>query len=115
LYQLFKRGDLPAARAVQFKLLELIKTMFAAGNFPEGFRAGVSLRGFEVGRTRQPMAEREFQHLEEIRSQLACLLADCGYSEAAAHCRRGTCDAARHSELRQIVRGVIETYKRQGG
>ena len=34
----FQRGDLAEARRIQSKLLEIIKTMFAAGNFPEAFR-----------------------------------------------------------------------------
>lgn len=114
LYGLFKKGDFKGAKEVQFKLLELIKTMFAAGNFPEGFREGVALRGFDIGRTRHPLGERERLHLEQIRSKLACLLADCGYAEASAHCRveapRGR---ALNPALREIVRDVIETYKNQ--
>jgi 4-hydroxy-tetrahydrodipicolinate synthase len=88
LYHLWQRGDLAEARRIQFKILELIETMFAAGNFPEGFREGVNLRGFHAGRARQPMAPGEMEHFLSIRTKLACLLADCGFAEAAAHCER---------------------------
>lgn len=88
LYQSFRSGDLTEAKRVQFKLLELIKMMFAGGNFPEGFRAGVSLRGFDVGGSLQPLSAHESQHLEFIRGKLACLLEQCGYQEAAAACER---------------------------
>lgn len=87
LYHCVQRGDLAEAKRIQFKILELIETMFAAGNFPEGFREGVNLRGFNAGRARQPMAPGEMKHFNNIRSKLACLLADCGFHEAAAHCR----------------------------
>lgn len=89
LYRCFQDGDLEEAKRIQFKLLELIDVMLAAGNFPEGFREGVSLRGFDVGRARQPMSGGELARFGEIRSKLACLLADCGFAEAAAFCQRG--------------------------
>lgn len=112
LFDCFQGGDLKEAKRIQFKLLELIKTMFAAGNFPEGFRAGVALRGFEVGRTRHPLGEHEQRHLEDIRSRLACLLADCGYEEAAAFCQCSQSPSRPGSrELRDIVREVVKNYQ----
>lgn len=93
LYESWQRGDLEEAKRIQFKLLALIETMFAAGNFPEGFREGVQLRGFDAGRARQPMAPSEVEQFLSIRGKLACLLADCGFQEAAAHCERASCEA----------------------
>lgn len=87
LYHAFTKGDINEAKRVQFKLLELIKTMFAAGNFPEGFRAGVNLRGFQTGQGPQPMSPFEQPHFEAIRAKLACLLTECGFSEAAQDCK----------------------------
>ena len=87
LYNSFLKGDLAEAKRIQFKLLELIKTMFAAGNFPEGFREGVNLRGFHTGRGPQPMSPHEMEHFNAIRSKLACLLKECGFAEAADSCQ----------------------------
>ena len=87
LYNSFLSGDIAEAKRVQFKLLELIKTMFAAGNFPEGFREGVNLRGFNTGRGPQPMSPHEMEHFNAIRSKLACLLKECGFAEAADSCQ----------------------------
>ncbi|MFZ4597959.1 MAG: dihydrodipicolinate synthase family protein [Terrimicrobiaceae bacterium] len=84
LYQSFLQGDLGEAKRVQFKLLELIKTMFAAGNFPEGFREGVNLRGFQTGRGPQAMSPEEIPHFEAVRSKLDCLLKECGFPEGVA-------------------------------
>jgi dihydrodipicolinate synthase/N-acetylneuraminate lyase len=88
LYDSFQAGDFAEAKRIQFKLLELIKTMFAAGNFPEGFREGVNLRGFDTGRGPQPMSPHEMAHFHAISSKLACLLAECGFAEAARSCER---------------------------
>lgn len=87
IYNSFLKNDFAGAKRIQFKLLELIKTMFAAGNFPEGFREGVNLRGFDTGRGPQPMSPHEKAHFDTIRTKLACLLEECGFSEAANSCQ----------------------------
>ena len=90
LYNCFLKGELGEAKRIQFKLLELIKTMLAAGNFPEGFREGVNLRGFNTGRGPQPMSPHEMEHFNAIRTKLACLLKECGFTEAADSCQTST-------------------------
>ena len=87
LYQEFLKGNWDEAKRIQFKLLDLINAMLFGTNFPEGFRAGMSLRGFNLGTTRQLLSPREQSDLEDIRSKIACILADCGFSEAAWACR----------------------------
>jgi len=86
IYNDFRAGRFDECKRVQFKLLELIGTMLRAGNFPEGFREGAALRGIKVGPSRQPPSPDEAAQLEAVRGKLACLLADCGYSEAATAC-----------------------------
>lgn len=118
LYHSFQRGDIAEAKRIQFKLLELIETMFAAGNFPEGFREGVNLRGFQAGRARQPMSEVEMGHFRQIRAKLACLLTECGFQEAAAACRVGSSAPASRSpvsqdQVRSIVRDVLKNLSTQ--
>ncbi len=112
LYNSFLKGDLAEAKRIQFKLLELIKTMFAAGNFPEGFREGASLRGFQMGRGPQPMSPFEKQHLDSIRSKLACLLGACGFKEAERECAVGlpapTVESVPRTDVETIVRNVLK-------
>ncbi|MFO1501757.1 MAG: dihydrodipicolinate synthase family protein [Verrucomicrobiota bacterium] len=87
LYTEFLAGRHEEARRIQFKLLDLINAMLFGTNFPEGFRAGMSLRGFELGTSRQLLSPREQSDLEDIRSKIACILADCGFGEAASACK----------------------------
>jgi 4-hydroxy-tetrahydrodipicolinate synthase len=86
--------------------------MFAAGNFPEGFRAAVSLRGFNPGPPRFPMSPAELATLEEAKGRLACLLGECGYPEAARECelRQGSSAKAAPSSLdvESIVKAVLK-------
>lgn len=88
LYRAFRAGRHDEAKRIQFQLLDLIDAMLHGTNFPEGFRAGLSLRGFKLGSSRQLLSPREQSDIESIRGRIACLLADCGYAEAASFCRR---------------------------
>ena len=119
LYRDFLAGNHAECRRVQLKIQEVIATMFAAGNFPEGFRAAVSLRGFHPGPPRFPLSPEETANLEIAKGKLACLLGECGYAEAAREC-----ELRRHSaapppvvagpanEVEAIVKAVLETMRK---
>ena len=114
LYREFQAGNLEEAKRIQFKLLELVEAMFAGPIFPEGFRAAAALRGFHLGTSRQPISKKEKADLGQLQSRIACILAECGFAEAAHSCDRST-SAASAPELRTnveaIVRGVLEQLK----
>ncbi len=126
LYQEFLAGRWDEAKRIQLKLLDLINAMLYGTNFPEGFRAGMALRGFNLGTTRQLLSPGEQSDLEDIRGKIACILADCGFSEAAGACRRAgvgaTGSAARTTaeptappvgrvEVEGIVREVMDKLR----
>jgi 4-hydroxy-tetrahydrodipicolinate synthase len=94
LYAETRAGHWDAAKRIQLKLLDLIRAMLYGTNFPEGFRAGMSLRGFQLGSSRQLLSPQEQCDLEDIRAHIACLLTDCGFPEAAGACRRPATAAA---------------------
>jgi dihydrodipicolinate synthase/N-acetylneuraminate lyase len=109
IYREALAGNWAEARRVQFKLLDLFSLMVNAPNFPEGFRAGYELRGFQPGRARFPLSDSERVKMADIRSRIACVLTECGFSEAAGACRGE--DTLSDDNLRamveQIVRGVL--------
>jgi 4-hydroxy-tetrahydrodipicolinate synthase len=112
LYRDFQAGNHAECRRVQLKIEELIGTMFAAGNFPEGFRAAVTLRGFDSGPPRFPLGPQEQVNLEEAKGKLACILGECGYPEAARECELRRRDSGGklpvgHLDLEEIVRSVL--------
>lgn len=118
LYQEFLASRWDEAKRIQFKLLDLINAMLFGTNFPEGFRVGMSLRGFDLGTTRQLLSPKEQCDLEEIRSKIACILADCGFGEAASACRRPstTPQTAKPAgvEVEGIVREVMSKLHGRG-
>jgi len=108
-------GNIAQARRIQLKLLDLINAMLYGTNFPEGFRAGMSLRGFNLGTTRQLLSPREQTDLEEIRGKIACILTECGYSEAAGTCRvvpKTKNSTSAELNVEQIVLGVLKSLNK---
>ena len=54
IYDLCRAGDYAEAMKWQYRILELFDVMLYPFEFPDGFRAAAELRGFRMGRSRQP-------------------------------------------------------------
>ncbi len=109
LYQSARSGRWDEARNLQFRLLDLFELMVGAPNFPEGFRSGYELRGFHAGRARFPLSQSERASISTMRGKLACLLADCGFEEAAGECRVAETSSAVNVEA--IVQAVLRNIR----
>jgi len=81
LYDLTLAGQLDDARRLQYDLVTLFDAMIYQAEFPEGFRAAVKLRGFRMGRGRQPMSEQQETNLTVLSRTLQCLLAAHGFTD----------------------------------
>ena len=79
IYDLTVAGHAQEAFPLQYQLLEIFDAIFAAGDFPEGFRAAASLRGFEFGTGRQPMTPEQRSKLAAGREAIGKLLAAGGF------------------------------------
>lgn len=66
LYEVAAKGLLSAARPLQMQLTELFDRVVYGANFPEGVRAGVELRGFKLGRSRQPADPSQRLEMAEL-------------------------------------------------
>jgi len=110
IYTEARAGNWTEAKRVQFKLLDLFSLMVNAPNFPEGFRAGYELRGFTPGRARFPLSPGEITMMSDIRARIACVLAECGFSQAAHSCtlKPDSSEAASlRPQIEEIVRRVV--------
>jgi dihydrodipicolinate synthase/N-acetylneuraminate lyase len=80
IYDLTHAGRIDEAYRLQYQLLDLFDALFAAGDFPEGFRLATGLRGFRFGAGRQPLTAEQRATLgaagEEIGQKIEQLLAD---------------------------------------
>jgi 4-hydroxy-tetrahydrodipicolinate synthase len=73
LYESTVAGDMPRAADLQRKVLLLFDAMFGGAEFPEGFRAGLALRGFRTGAGRQPLAPAQRAALDALSQRIATL------------------------------------------
>ena len=112
LYQNARSGNWEEARRIQFELLDLFSLMVGAPNFPEGFRTGYELRGFKAGSARFPLSAAEQGTIAAMRGKLACVLADCGFEEAAGECRGGR-NPMNVEDIVQAVLRNLETAHRK--
>lgn len=112
IYQAARAGDWESSKHAQFKLLDLFSLMINAPNFPEGFRVGYELRGFTPGKARFPLSRAERELMAGIRSRIACVLAECGFPEAAHACvpNHPQPDVMR-TQVEEIVRRVMHSLK----
>ena len=114
LFDLTGAGEIDQAMKLQYRLLELFDAMLYSAEFPEGFRAAVELRGFAMGRGRQPLSASQQVNRERLQTVLRCLLADSGYVEPPPEgCppRRPDADAVRVNE----IAGEVVAALRQKG
>lgn len=78
LYNLAREGQIEPAKKIQFQMLDLIEVMLLGVDFPEGFRAGMTVRGFNMGRGRQHQSNAAQANIENITRTIQCLISEHG-------------------------------------
>lgn len=114
LYELTRAGKVDEAMKLQHRLLELFDTMLYSADFPDGFRAAASLRGFELNQSRQPRSEAQQVDLAALQRVLRCILSDFGYVDQPVEgcpIRTGNIDRDR---VAQIAQGVLDQLRERG-
>lgn len=119
LYELTLAHKIDEARQLQYDLVKLFDVLIYSAEFPEGFRSAVELRGFRMGRGRQPLSEQQRTDLTTLSRELQCMLASHGYtSEPIGGC---PIDSATNrdqqpspDEVTRIVSSVVAELKSRG-
>jgi len=114
LYDLFRGGNLDSAMRLQYRILELFDHMLGPFEFPDGFRAGVEMRGFDFGQSRQPQTAKQQADRAALQSMLQCMLADAGVVEpppGGCAVRTGNLAA---DKAEQIVVDVLDALRTKG-
>jgi len=78
LYDLTIARQYDQAIKLQLRLIEFFDTMLFSADFPEGFRAAAELRGFDFGRSRQPLSDKQQIDRRTLQKQLQCIMSDFG-------------------------------------
>ncbi|QDU47660.1 putative 2-keto-3-deoxy-galactonate aldolase YagE [Symmachiella dynata] len=114
LYDLTTAGRLDEARQVQYDLVTLFDAMLYSAEFPEGFRAAVELRGFNMGTGRQPMSENQSTDLGMLSKTLQCLLAEQGFTGQPVGGCPVQANTVDRTEVDAIVQNVLSELQRRG-
>jgi 2-dehydro-3-deoxy-D-pentonate aldolase len=115
LYDLTLAGQLDEARAIQYDLVTLFDAMLYKAEFPNGFRAAVELRGFQMGTGRQPQSSEQETDLALLSDQLQCMLAQHGFAnEPVGGCPVGELRNDANVDVTSIVQTVLSELKTRG-
>jgi 4-hydroxy-tetrahydrodipicolinate synthase len=115
LYDCTVGGKLDEALRIQYDLVNLFDTMLYSAEFPEGFRAAVGLRGFEMGRGRQPLSSEQTTDLDALTKTLQCHLASHGYTdEPVGGCPIPSAEERDMTEVSEIVARVVSELHQRG-
>jgi 4-hydroxy-tetrahydrodipicolinate synthase len=114
VFDLTRAGQWVQAMKLQYRLLELFDAMLYSADFPEGFRAAIDLRGFNFGKSRQPLSAVQRIDKAALQHVLKCILADFGVVEPPpGGCALRTGDMTR-DKISQIAQEVIEKLRQRG-
>ncbi len=114
IYELTLAQQLDDAMKLQLRLIELFDTMLLSADFPEGFRAAVDLRGFDFGRGRQPLSEKQQIARGALQRVLQCIMSDFGVVEPPVEgCPPRTGNIPRDKVLR-VTEAVLRELRERG-
>ena len=114
IYDLYKAGKYAEAMQWNYRILELFDMMLFPFEFPDGFRAAAELRGFSLGRGRQPQTTTQRSDRDALRNVLQCILADFELvSPPASGCPVRTRNIE-HDKLEQVVFEVMNELQKRG-
>ncbi len=82
IYEAASKGDWTGAMELQYRLLPLFDAMISTAEFPEGFRRGARVRGWDLGKSRQPLSQQQVQAADRAQERLEQLL--MGFQRATA-------------------------------
>jgi dihydrodipicolinate synthase/N-acetylneuraminate lyase len=124
IYDLTRTGSIAPAMELQRRILELFDLMLYEFEFPDGFRAGVEMRGFDFGRSRQPQTPKQETERTRLKDMLQCLVADTGLVQpppGGCHFDAGhrlvpalAAEGSSQEEVRQVVFAVLDALRKKG-
>ncbi|RMF41971.1 MAG: dihydrodipicolinate synthase family protein [Planctomycetota bacterium] len=76
LYDAAQAGQWDRAVQLQYRLLPLFDAMISQPEFPEGFRRGALARGWDLGRSRQPLAPEQIEAAQRTQERLMQMLSE---------------------------------------
>jgi dihydrodipicolinate synthase/N-acetylneuraminate lyase len=75
IYDAAAAGEWKRAMELQYRLLPLFDAMITTAEFPEGFRRGARVRGWDLGRSRQPLTHQQVTAADRAQERLREMMA----------------------------------------
>ena len=113
LWDLVTAGRLDEALPLQLRILEVFDAMLYSADFPEGFRAAVELRGFNFGKSRQPLSEVQSVDRIALQRVLQCILADFGVVDAPEEGCIPRSGNLERDKVMQVTEAVMNALRRR--
>jgi len=114
IYDLCAAGKHGEAMGLQYKLIELFDAMLYPFEFPDGFRAGAELRGFNFGKVRQPMTDAQCADRAKLRDGLHGLLAGLGVTEAPGVTAAAVLGHFDRDMIARVISEVMTNLEKRG-
>jgi len=114
IFELSRAGKYEEAMQWQYRILELFDAMLNPFEFPDGFRAGAEMRGFNFGRSRQPLSGVQQTDRTALKAVLQCILSDFGLVDAPACGCAPRSGQAEQDKIAQVVYEVMNLLEKRG-
>jgi 4-hydroxy-tetrahydrodipicolinate synthase len=114
MYDLCRAGNYEEAMKWQYRILELFDVMLYPFEFPDGFRAAAELRGFRMGRSRQPQTGAQQADRTALSSVLRCILADFELVERPAGGCAPRVQQPEQDKVEQVIFEVMRELEKRG-
>jgi 4-hydroxy-tetrahydrodipicolinate synthase len=82
IYEACKAGQWERGMQLQYRLLPLFDAMIATLEFPEGFRRGARIRGWDLGQSRQPLSPQQTTAAEQAQIKLQEMLSNFEFMQS---------------------------------
>ncbi|QDT08518.1 dihydrodipicolinate synthase family protein [Planctomycetes bacterium K23_9] len=105
LHRAAKAGNVELAMQLQYQLLPLFDAMIGVGEFPEGFRAGVRSRGWDLGPGRVPLSDSQREAVARTQQEIDALVANVADFPSEQSLPTGTIEEIVQRVMSQIVSG----------
>ncbi|GIW98743.1 MAG: dihydrodipicolinate synthase family protein [Pirellulaceae bacterium] len=110
IFEAAQRQQWERAMQLQYRLLPLFDAMIGLPEFPEGFRRGALARGWDLGKSRQPLAPEQLEAAQKAQQQLIRMLEELSQwlpEIAPTRHTNGRSSAADDAFIERIVREVL--------
>jgi 4-hydroxy-tetrahydrodipicolinate synthase len=92
---------------LQYRLLPLFDAMIATVEFPEGFRRGAQIRGWDLGQSRQPLTPQQTTAADVAQRRIREMLSGFDFMQSKSSQSKVVAPDASDAVIDRIVSEVL--------